>query len=134
MLPADPAARAGSTPEASGDSSSGTFAENIPLTMNLPTPWIAITETDAQKYEDEYAVEIEKGHPLYGVPVRAIARRGDTGDILFRLLRHLCDYASVSLTWSGEPESDITIPVIELYVDDAHLHGTKQPEEDDIEF
>ena len=31
MLPANPAARAGSTPEASGDSSSGTFAENMKL-------------------------------------------------------------------------------------------------------
>jgi len=29
MSPADPATRAGDTPEASGDSSSGTFAENI---------------------------------------------------------------------------------------------------------
>ena len=29
MLPADPAARAGSTPEASGDSSSGTFGKDM---------------------------------------------------------------------------------------------------------
>ena len=33
MLPADPAARAGSTPEASGDSSSGTF-ENKMISLN----------------------------------------------------------------------------------------------------
>jgi len=37
MLPADSASRAGSTPEASGDWSSGTFG-----TKNMRTPWKAI--------------------------------------------------------------------------------------------
>ena len=35
MLPADPASRAGSTPEASGDSSSGTFAQTMSQAMTL---------------------------------------------------------------------------------------------------
>ena len=42
----------------------------------------------ATKFEDEYATEIGKGHPLYGVPVRAIGRRIDRDDVLFQLLRH----------------------------------------------
>jgi hypothetical protein len=37
MLPADPAARAGSTPEASGDSSSGTFSRSM---KTQPAYWI----------------------------------------------------------------------------------------------
>ncbi len=99
--------------------------------MMLPSPWISIPDADSHKYEDEYAVEIEKGHPLYGAPVKAIAIREDTGDVLFRLLRNLCEYASVTLTWSGEPETDTTLPLHKLYVDETDLHDLgPQPGED----
>jgi len=91
--------------------------------MKLPTPWTRIPDDDSHRYEHEYAVEIEKGHPLYGAPVKAIAIREDTGEVLFRLLRNLCEYASVTLTWSGEPETDTSLPLHKLYVDDADLHG-----------
>jgi hypothetical protein len=57
-----------------------------------------MTFGSANKLEDEYASEIAKGHPLYGVPVRAIGRRTDRDDVLFQLLRHLCDDAVVHLT------------------------------------
>ena len=102
--------------------------------MQLPVPWIGISETDAEKYEDEYAVEIEKGHPLYGVPVRAVGRRDDTGEILFCLLRHLCDYASVKLTWSGQPENDKDCPECVIFVDEDDLHGRRRNYGDDIPF
>jgi len=72
----------------------------------------------AIRFEDEYATEIGKGHPLYGVPVRAVGRRIDRDDVLFELLRHLCDYAVVHLTWSGQEEADSRWPRYELFLDE----------------
>jgi hypothetical protein len=57
--------------------------------FELLTPWEPIDSTNSAKFEDEYAVEIGKAHLLYGVPVKAIARRVDRGDVLFQLLHHL---------------------------------------------
>jgi len=104
--------------------------------MELPPPWTKVSEIDALKYEDEYAVEIEKGHPLYGVPVRAIGWRNDTGEVLFSLLRHLCDYATVKLTWSGEPEDSSTMPEFVLYLDENDFRGLPHTHkyDDDIPF
>ena len=58
-----------------------------------------------------------KGAPLYGVPVKAIARRVDRDDVLFQLLRHLCDYAVVHLTWSGREEPNPAFPGCQIYAD-----------------
>ena len=121
-------------PEASRDRSLGKFAERIASIMQLPEPWIEISETDAETFEDEYAVEIEKGHPLYGVPVRAVAKRDDSGEILFRLLRHLCEYASVALTWSGRPENRRDFPEFTIFVDEDDLHGRGSDSKSDIPF
>ena len=89
--------------------------------FELLTPWVPIDSAVSAKFEDEYAEEIGKGHPLYGVPVKAIARRVDRDDVLFRLLRHLCDYAVVHLTWSGREESDPAWPAHKIYTDDDDL-------------
>ncbi len=89
--------------------------------FELLTPWAPIDSSDSAKFEDEYAVEIGKAHPLYGVPVKAIARRVDRDDVLFRLLRHLCDYAVVHLTWSGREETDPAWPACQIYADDDDL-------------
>jgi len=85
--------------------------------LQLLTPWEPIDPADSAKFEDEYAVEIGKAHPLYGVPVKAIARRVDRDDVLFELLRHLCDYAVVHLTWSGKEESGPAWPACQIYAD-----------------
>ena len=74
--------------------------------FELLTPWIPIEDRESNRFEDEYAAKIGKQHPLYGVPVKAIARRVDRDDVLFKLLRHLCEYAVVHLTWSGREEAD----------------------------
>jgi len=89
--------------------------------LKILTPWEAIPDNESNRYEDEYAAEIGKGHPLYGVPVKAIARRRDRKDVLFALLRHLCEYAVVHLTWSGHEEFDMLFPACTLYADDADL-------------
>ena len=76
---------------------------------------------ESARFEDEYAWEIGKQHPLYGVPAKAIARRVDKDDVLFRLLRHLCEYAVVHLTWSGREEENPAWPSCDIYVDTDHL-------------
>src|SRR5436309_988870 len=73
--------------------------------LQLVAPWEPIDEGMAIRFEEEFATEIGKGHPLYGVPVRAVGRRIDRDDVLFELLRHLCDYAVVHLTWSGREDN-----------------------------
>lgn len=88
--------------------------------IKLLPPWEEIDPSSEEvkvRFEDEYAMEIGKGHPLYGVPVRAIAKRVDCDDVLFRLLRHLCEYAVVHLTWSGKEEENIKFPTFDLFVD-----------------
>jgi hypothetical protein len=87
----------------------------------------------AIKYEDEYATEIAKGHPLYGAPVKAIARRIDRDDVLFQLLRCLCDYVVVHLTWSGQEESDTRWPSFELFLEDELMEKCIRPAQEEYE-
>ena len=89
--------------------------------VELLTPWEPIDPDNSDRFEDEYAVEIGKGHPLYGVPAKAIARRIDQDEVLFRLLRHLCEFAVVHLTWSGRPEDAPSWPACQIYVDARDL-------------
>ena len=99
--------------------------------MKLPLQWIApwkpIDPAVAGKFEDEYANEIAKGHPLYGVPARAIGRRIDRDEVLFQLLRHLCDYVVVRLTWSGKEEPPPHSPSFELFLDDEIMDKCIRP-------
>jgi hypothetical protein len=87
----------------------------------------------AGKFEDEYANEIAKGHPLYGVPVRAVGRRIDRNEVLFQLLRHLCDYVVVHLTWSGREEPPPQSPSFELFLDDEIMEKCIRPAQKEFE-
>ena len=89
--------------------------------FELLTPWVPVDPYDSVRFEGEYAVEIGRQHPLYGVPVKAIARRVDRDDALFQLLRHLCDYAVVHLTWSGQEEENPAWPSCDLYTNTNDL-------------
>jgi len=91
------------------------------LLTRLPPGWVEIVTTERGRFEDEYAAEIAKGHPLYGVPVRAIAKKSDCDDVLFDVLRHLCSYVVVHLTWSGQEEQPPNEPQFDLYTDEADL-------------
>jgi hypothetical protein len=101
--------------------------------LQLVAPWEPIDPAMAAKYEDEYATEIAKGHPLYGVPVRAVGRRNDCDDVLFELLRHLCDYAVVHLTWSGQEELDSRLPRFELLLHEELMGNCINPAGQDYE-
>ena|SRR5579883_3521300 len=65
--------------------------------------------------------------PLYGVPVRAIGRRIDRDDVLFGLLRHLCDWAVLHLTWSGREEADPRFLSFELFLDEELMEKCIRP-------
>jgi hypothetical protein len=101
--------------------------------LQLGAPWEPIDPSMAAKFEDEYATEIGRGHPLYGVAVRAIGRRIDRDDVLFELLRHLCDYAVVHLTWSGREEPDPCWPSFELFLDDELVEKCIRPAQKEYE-
>jgi len=55
MLPADPASRAGSTPEASGDSSSGTFGEDMKPSLLLIAFLFICSQCFAERIPSSYA-------------------------------------------------------------------------------
>lgn len=103
----------------------------------LPEEWEAITSSSCERFEHEYALEIAKGHALYGVPVRAIAKRRDCDAVLFRLLQHLCEYSIVYLTWSGKEETNSEVVQFELFTDDDDLQeglGLRPPKDLDESF
>jgi hypothetical protein len=96
-----------------------------PLLEILP-PWETLDEFFTKAWEDDYAVEIAKGHPLYGVPAKALAY--DRLDVLFRLFRHPCQYAVVELTHSGREEPPPARPAFALFRDvDRLMHECVQP-------
>jgi len=52
-------------------------------------PWCDVAELGpelAAILERVLRAEVAPGHPLHGVPIAAIGKRGDTNDVLFRLL------------------------------------------------
>jgi hypothetical protein len=60
--------------------------------------------------------ELSPGHPLAGLPLRAIGRRPDRDDVLFAVEDGTGRVASVHLTWRAAPES-LPCPVASLYDD-----------------
>jgi len=53
------------------------------LVMQWPGAWEEIPPSIQQALEAELEREVARGHPLYGVGAKAIARRGDRDDVLF---------------------------------------------------
>jgi hypothetical protein len=68
----------------------------------LPSDWHQCQDT-AAALERELERELTTGHPLFGKPVTAVARRLDCDDALFALTG-TTSVAIVHLTWSGHPE------------------------------
>lgn len=71
-------------------------------------PWGSVDDlgpTYRTHFEAELRRELSPGHPLYGCPVAAVGKRGDTDDVLFQLLDGSGRVASVHLTYGRRPES-----------------------------
>ena len=74
--------------------------------MEWPHPFSPLEHpADKAAFEAELRREVKPGHPLFGAPVAAIARRYDQDDVLFELLDGSCRVAEVHLTWAGDRES-----------------------------
>lgn len=54
--------------------------------------------------EVELQKELKEGHPLFGLPVAAVAERRGSDDVLFEILDGTGRFADVHLTWAGERE------------------------------
>jgi len=79
-------------------------------------PWYPVgpgEEADAMR--QELLQELARGHPLYGIPVRTVARRSDRDDVLFALEDRSGRVAAVHLTWTRSPPERLPWPGASLY-------------------
>ncbi len=73
--------------------------------MQWVKPWQPIdSPPEAAAFAAELQAELAPDHYLYGLPVRAIARRADRDDVLFALEDGSGRVAWVHLTWALRPE------------------------------
>jgi|SRR6516162_6408756 len=82
--------------------------------MDWPDPWCPIRAEHAESFHKEMRRELAEGHPLYGLPMRVIARRADCDDALFLIEDGSDRVAVVHLTWSGRSETP-SCPSTELW-------------------
>ncbi len=79
------------------------------------SPWQAISARGRVAYEQELSLEVSPGHPLFDVPVSAIARTCHDDNVLFLLHNHSADLAVVHLTFRGKTERDAKWPSTVLF-------------------
>lgn len=85
--------------------------------MEWLAPWYSIADNAAQvqAMESELRRELGRGHPLFGVPVRAVARRADRDDVLFTLEDGTGRVAVVHLTWIHRPPERPPWPATDVF-------------------
>lgn len=59
--------------------------------------------------------ELAPGHPLYGLPVKTLARRQDCDDVLFAIEDGSGRVAVVHLTWTQSPPERPSFPWTVFY-------------------
>ena len=72
----------------------------------LPDGWIVSTPKHAENLARELETELPKKHILKSVPVRVIANRDGTDDILCQHVNEPKRFTVVHLTWKGREEID----------------------------
>ena len=74
--------------------------------MELLEPWYSIKNdaTQVVSLTKELLREVGVGHPLYGLPVRAVGRRYDCDNVLYAIEDGSGGFADVHLTYTGAPE------------------------------
>lgn len=74
--------------------------------MDLVGPWQPIRSPhEADVLVAELHRELAQSHPLHGLPLRPLARRPDTDDVLFTIADGTGRVAAVHLTWRGDRET-----------------------------
>jgi hypothetical protein len=90
-------------------------------------PWQPIeTPSEAEELLAELSRELPPAHPLSGLSLRAIGRRGDGDDVLFSIDDGTRRVASVHLTWRASQEI-LPWPTTTLYEDlSAWAHAARE--------
>lgn len=85
--------------------------------MQWLAPWHSVADDSAQVsgMEQELQRELSLGHPLFGIPVRTVARRQDCDDVLFALEDGTGRVAVVHLTWTKTSPERLPWPVTRLF-------------------
>jgi hypothetical protein len=97
-------------------------------------PWYCITDVPSQAtgMERELCRELSAGHPLFGLPVRAVGRRQDCDDVLFVLDDGRV--AVVHLTWTHNPPEQPPWPGTTMYPSfEAWVAEGMRPDHDDFQ-
>lgn len=73
--------------------------------MNWLVPWHSVGHDPFQVagMERELKRELSPSHPLFGLPVKTLARRQDCDDVLFALQDGTGWVAVIHLTWTQSP-------------------------------
>jgi hypothetical protein len=82
------------------------------LTEFMADPWWVITNSMAEKLNNELIRELSSSHILYGKSAVAVARRQDNDDVVY-WVNELDRYAIVHLTYAKENSTDF--PKTELF-------------------
>jgi hypothetical protein len=103
--------------------------------MDWTEPWwhIALKRPDlAAAHEREHRAELAADHPLFGIPVAAIAKHDESDDLLFQLLDETGRVAVVHLTWARRPEH-LPWPYFDLYSElDAFAEQRMRPDQEEF--
>ena len=85
--------------------------------MDWLVPWHPVGDDPAQAagLERELRRELAAGHPLFGLPVRTLARRRDCDDVLFAVADGTGRLAVVHLTWTRHPPGGPPWPDAAVY-------------------
>jgi hypothetical protein len=97
--------------------------------MQWLEPWRPVAAEHG--FVDELRRECGLGHPLYGLPVSALASRDDCDDVLFQLEDGSGRVAVVHLTWRKESGADwphtTFLPDLRSFVEDVMAKDHAQP-------
>lgn len=101
--------------------------KNLYESFAFPEHWMAVTQS-ATSLETELRKEMIEGHPLFSLPIRAIAKRRDSDDVLFEVDSPNFRFAKVHLTFLGLPEKKPEWPFTEFFmsIDDLLSHERNQ--------
>ena len=83
--------------------------------MEWLEPWRHVAGKEATGLEHELRREIGPDHELYGLRVRALARRDDCDDVLFAIEDGTGRVVDVHLTWTQDPPEKPPWPLAILF-------------------
>lgn len=83
------------------------------LLDKLPLGWYPSPPDVAANMQRQLALELPPGHLLDGIPVKVIAHRLGTDDILCWHVHDPLRFTVIHLTWSSSKQTDADFPCVE---------------------